>query len=85
MLSKSIQNGIKYIKQNQARIIGKYKVNIFKRQSVCILSFIWPSNMDFEDLNFGLQFTRLTLVDLFGDDSIAQKLYKENIWDRNEL
>ena len=40
--------------------------------------------MDFEEHNFGLPFTRVTLekrswalVDLFGDDSIAGKLYKK--------
>ena len=40
--------------------------------------------MDFEDRNFGLPLARVILqkkswplVDLFGDDSIAQKLYKK--------
>ena len=36
--------------------------------------------MDFEESNIGLPFTRKKsspLVDLLGDDSIAQKLYKK--------
>ena len=48
-------------KTNQARIIKKYKVNIFKRQSICIYFLFGPINMDFEDCNFGLSIARVTL------------------------
>ena len=38
---------------NQAKIIKKYTVNIFKRQPVCIyLLFRLLSNMDFEERDF---------------------------------
>ena len=47
--------------------------------------------MDFEEGNFGLPFNGVTLqknswqvVDLFGDDNIALKLYKNNICNCNE-
>ena len=59
-------------------------MNIFKRQSICIYLLFGPSNMDFENGNFGLPFARVTLkrkswslLDLFGYGSIAQKLYKK--------
>ena len=60
---------------------------IFNRQSICIHLIIALSNMDFEERNFGLPFTRVTLkkkkswplLDLFGDDSIAGKLYKKHL------
>ena len=49
-------------------------MNILKDQSVCIYFLFGPSNMEFEDRNFGLQFTRVSLVH---DDSIAQKLCRK--------
>ena len=58
-------------------------MNIFKRQSICIYRLFGQSNMDFEDRNFGLPFAvtflkkSWLLADLFGDDSIEQKLYKK--------
>ena len=59
-------------------------MNIFKRQSICIYVLFGQSNIDFEESNFGLPFTRVTLqkkswplVNFFGDDSIARKLYKK--------
>ena len=59
-------------------------MNIFKRQSICIHLLFGLSNMDFEERNFWLPFTRAALqkkswalVHLIGDDSIAGKLCKK--------
>ena len=48
-------------------MIEKYTVNIFQHQSFCIYLLFGPSNMDFEDCNFGLQFARVALVDSEGN------------------
>ena len=42
----------KKLSKNQAKIIEKYTVNMFKRQPVST-SFICLRNMDFEERNFG--------------------------------
>ena len=73
-------------------------MNIFNRQSICIYLLFGLSNLDFEERNFGLPFTRVTLSEkiwplvlLFGDDSIAGKLQKsqkrpsEIVMNHNEL
>ena len=43
------------------------------------ISFIWPKQYGFEDSNFGLQFTRVTLVDLFGDEGIGKNYTKKQL------
>ena len=70
-------------------------MKIFERQSICIYLSFAQSNMDFQESNFGLPFTRVnfqkknwSLVDLYADVSIARKLYiktSEIIMSYNEI